>query len=93
MKEQVKKYLLCGGTLLCLGAVSAGLLSGVNLLTAPIIDAASIPTWKDTSHTGRSNSAARFSQRMFLPVAFGPDSSRFRPLRSAAIAASQISLP
>ena len=40
MKEQVKKYLLCGGTLLCLGAVSAGLLSGVNLLTAPIIDAA-----------------------------------------------------
>lgn len=40
MKDQVKKYLLCGGTLLCLGAISAGLLSAVNLWTAPIIDAA-----------------------------------------------------
>ena len=37
MKDQMKKYLLCGGILLALGAVSAGLLAGVNLITAPII--------------------------------------------------------
>ena len=37
MKPLVKKCLLCGGTLLTLGIVSAGLLSGVNLLTSPII--------------------------------------------------------
>ncbi len=37
MNATVKKYLLCGSTLLCLGAVSAGLLAGVNLVTAPII--------------------------------------------------------
>lgn len=40
MNATVKKYLLCGGTLLCLGAVSAGLLAGVNLLTEPIISQA-----------------------------------------------------
>ena len=39
MKDQMKKYLLCGGVLLGLGVVSAGLLSGVNLITAPIIEA------------------------------------------------------
>ncbi len=38
MKTLVK-CLLCGGTLLALGNVSAGLLSGVNLLTSPIIEA------------------------------------------------------
>lgn len=37
MKPLAKKCLLCGGTLLALGLVSAGLLSGVNLLTSPII--------------------------------------------------------
>ncbi len=37
MKDQMKKYLLCGGVLLGLGVVSAGLLAGVNLVTAPII--------------------------------------------------------
>ena len=37
MKEQTKKYFLCGGVLLALGVVSAGLLAGVNLITAPII--------------------------------------------------------
>ena len=39
MKDQMKKYLLCGGVLLGLGVVSAGLLAGVNLVTAPIIEA------------------------------------------------------
>ncbi len=38
MKEQTKKYLLCGGVLLGLGVISAGLLAGVNLITAPIIE-------------------------------------------------------
>ncbi len=37
MKDQTKKYFLCGGVLLALGVVSAGLLAGVNLITAPII--------------------------------------------------------
>ncbi len=37
MKDQTKKYLLCGGVLLALGVVSAGLLAGINLVTAPII--------------------------------------------------------
>ncbi len=39
MKPLAKKCLLCGGTLLALGIVSAGLLSGVNLLTSSIISA------------------------------------------------------
>lgn len=39
MKDQMKKYLLCGGVLLGLGVISAGLLAGVNLVTAPIIEA------------------------------------------------------
>ena len=38
MKDQTKKYLLCGGVLLGLGVISAGLLAGVNLITAPIIE-------------------------------------------------------
>ncbi len=42
MKDQMKKYLLCGGVLLGLGVVSAGLLAGVNLVTAPIIEAEAV---------------------------------------------------
>ena len=55
--------------------------------------AASTLTYMDTSQLGRPNTVARFSASTFLPVAFGPASSRCSPHSSAAAALSQISLP
>ena len=62
-------------------------------VSIPMRLAASMFTWNDTFHAGRSKAMDRFSARTFLPVALLPASRRFRPHRSAAAAASQISRP
>ena len=83
MKPQMKKYLLCGGVLLGLGVISAGLLSGVNLITAPLIEASAIE--KANATYREIFPEANFSEKMTFSTDEEKDALAKKNLKNSSV--------